>query len=74
MSADLIDHTDKLEGHLLEMRIDAIRQKAGEREPVPVGHCHWCEEPFEEGSQRLFCPGEGLKASTCALDWQTSQR
>ncbi len=29
------------------------------RKPVPsitpIGSCHWCEEPFEEGSRKLFC-------------------
>ncbi len=45
--------------------IEHHRQLAQKRELEPKGHCRWCYEPFEEGSQRLFFPGD-----SCAEDWE----
>lgn len=45
----------------------------------PKGRCHYCNEPFEtpEGevvSPLLFCPGEDVEYSECALDYEQMQR
>lgn len=56
MSRDVVDASQEIEDKLLAVRIAAIRS-AG-RELQPKRCCHWCDEPFESGSQLLFCDAD----------------
>ncbi|MCP8687722.1 hypothetical protein [Marinobacterium sedimentorum] len=64
--ADVLDQVDERETRINEMRIQAIRN-AG-RELHPIGECHWCNEPFDAGSPKLFCD------ATCSTDWGRRKR
>lgn len=63
MSADMLDAADRIEQVYKDARIQSIRSQG--RELYPKGECHWCETPFEEGSQQLFCAG-----GDCTHDWE----
>lgn len=56
MSADFLDASQEIEQALLDKRIAAIR--AAGREFQPKGECHWCEERFDSGSQKIFCDAD----------------
>ena len=68
---DKFDHTDQVEEHIKNLNIQAIRNSS--RELNPIGECHWCGEPLEKDSQRLFCPGD-YGPSDCALDWEKDKK
>jgi hypothetical protein len=57
---DICDHTQKVEGQIMDMQIQAIR--GAPRELEPVGVCYNCTTPVE--GERLFCSGE------CATDYE----
>ena len=46
-----------------EKAMEAILQY---RKPIakihPIGECHFCSEPFEDGSLKLFCDSNCAKA------------
>ena len=63
---DMLDATDAIEQTILDHRINAIRSAA--RTHHPVGKCHWCEEPFSHGSQKIFCD------SDCSEDYEKYHR
>ena len=65
---DVLDATDVVEEKLMELRVQGIRNSG--RELMPIGECHWCGEPFEVDSQRLFCPSAEGGPSECALEWE----
>lgn len=69
--SDIFDHTDVVHETVKQLHIQAIRAKG--RELHPIGECHWCGEPFEKDSQRLFCPGE-YGPSECAEDWERNKQ
>lgn len=56
MAADILDATQEIEDNLLELRIAAIRSAT--REYHPKGECIWCGEPFETGSELIFCDSD----------------
>lgn len=58
MTADILDATQEIEQKLLDSRIAAIRQSCLSRKLQPKQECHWCHEPFEVNSQKLFCDQE----------------
>ena len=68
--SDILDQTDFVEESVRNLTIQAIRSKG--RELHPVGECHWCGEPFEKDSKRLFCPGH-QGPSDCATDWERNK-
>lgn len=51
--ADIIDQTNDVEQSVIDLQIRDIRNRGRELEPEEM--CHWCDEPFPEGSQKLFC-------------------
>lgn len=59
--ADSSDQAIATEQHILDMRVQAIRNQTVELSPI--GECHWCDTPFDKDSPKLFCDGE------CATDW-----
>lgn len=64
--ADEADYTDMQSEFLMSARIRDIRNQG--RELNPKGACHWCDEPFEHVSQKLFCD------SDCSFDYERSKR
>lgn len=58
--ADEIDMTNEVEQLVIDAQIKAIRSRG--RELEPDGLCRWCDEPFPDGSQKLFCDQQ------CATD------
>lgn len=63
--SDILDSTDEVEGRLLNLRIQAAQNYSSGLQPIM--QCHWCEEPFEPKSQKLFCDSE------CAMDYDKYQ-
>ena len=57
---DVIDATDDVENRLLNLRIQAAQNYKSDLRPT--GKCHWCDEPFVDSPNKLFCDSE------CALD------
>jgi hypothetical protein len=53
--ADQIDQASALEQMASDARIKHAQSKANTLEFEPVGHCLFCEEPFEDGSPKRFC-------------------
>lgn len=53
--ADEIDLTTAREDLILAARIRAVQTSAKQREHTPLGHCLYCEEPFTNEPDRLFC-------------------
>ena len=58
MNADMLDATQETEQKLLDIRIAAIRQASLVRQLQPIHKCHWCSEPFDTSSDKLFCDKE----------------
>jgi hypothetical protein len=56
MTADILDAAQEIEQHILDARIRTIRHT--QRQFRPKGSCHWCREPFEAGSEKVFCDSD----------------
>ena len=63
--SDILDITDDVENRLLNLRIQAAKKYSSGLQPIH--HCHWCEEPFEPNSPKLFCDAD------CAMDYEKYQ-
>jgi len=66
MTADILDASQEIEQHILDARINSIRQTG--RLITPNGTCRWCKEIFETGSEKLFCD------SDCSEDYEKFNR
>lgn len=66
--ADEVDLTSEHEQRFHSMQIKSIQAASKKRELPVIGKCHWCDEPFPEGDQRLFCDSE------CASDHHRFQK
>lgn len=64
--ADIIDQASDEMAAVMELKLKAISSQG--RELNPIGECYWCNEPFEQGSPKLFCDSE------CGTDWERGRK
>ena len=60
--SDFIDQSLKQSAVLLECSIENARMHAKERERIPTGLCHNCEEKLPK--PKIFCDED------CRIDWE----
>lgn len=64
--ADAADVTGENEIRMIARLTESARRQG--RELHPKGACHWCDEPFDPGSPKLFCDLH------CSTDWERKKR
>jgi hypothetical protein len=67
-AADILDQASDMQEKAVSQAIQAIRNSANHRELYPKGVCHWCDEPFSDEPERLFCDED------CSGDYQKHKR
>ena len=68
MTADVLDAAQEIEQRILDAKLEAMRQASAPRALNPKLSCYWCSEPFEQGSEKLFCDSE------CSEDYNKYER